>query len=114
MHKKISIILLSFIIIIAGNILASSDDVFGQGVGDELHGWAWSDTIGWISFNCVDGGTCASANYGVQIDTVSGEFSGHAWSENIGWISFNRSETQSPPAAPYNGSEGFLAKSIPT
>lgn len=61
-----------------------------------LYGYAWSDTIGWISFNCVDGGPggsdiCASSggtsDYQVQINT-DGSLSGYAWSDNIGWIKF--------------------------
>lgn len=69
------------------------------GENDNLFGFAWSDTIGWISFNCVDGGDigagqsniCDTSNYGV---TVGGDnkLSGYAWSDNIGWISFNESD----------------------
>jgi hypothetical protein len=66
-------------------------------------GWAWSENIGWISFNssncdtdndgysngqlgCPTNGT-AMTNYGVNID-ANGLISGYAWSDNIGWISF--------------------------
>ncbi|MFA5767512.1 MAG: hypothetical protein WC919_06305, partial [Candidatus Paceibacterota bacterium] len=69
--------------------------------GDNLSNYAWSENIGWISFNCTNGASCAVSDYGVNIDPNSGEFSGEAWSENIGWISFNRTETGAPPAAPY-------------
>src|SRR3989344_813765 len=56
-----------------------------------LSGWAWNDTIGWISFNCADRGVCGTANYFVR---VSGEeFSGWAWNDAIGWISFNCADT---------------------
>ena len=54
--------------------------------GDNVWGWAWSENIGWISFNSTSGG--GPINYGVDIDTGTGLFSGYAWSENIGWISF--------------------------
>ena len=54
-----------------------------------VSGWAWSENIGWISFN--------GSNYGVNIDSGNGKLSGHAWSENIGWISFNESDTGAPP-----------------
>ncbi len=46
-----------------------------------LSGYAWSSTIGWISFN--------GANYGVSVD-AAGNLSGYAWSSNIGWVSFNQ------------------------
>jgi len=50
--------------------------------------WAWSENIGWISFNCTDTNSCAISPYGVNIDETTGDFSGYAWSENIGWIKF--------------------------
>ncbi len=59
-----------------------------------LTGFAWNDTIGWISFNCDnsshEGGTdqCATSDYSVIID-ANGDFSGCAWNDTIGWISFN-------------------------
>ena len=97
---------------------------------DNVYGWAWSEDIGWISFNninCdtdsngrIDGGDNAPlgcpangtivAPYGVTVDMATGEFFGHAWSEYIGWISFNRNETGAPPAPPYNGIEPYIAK----
>lgn len=53
----------------------------------EITGYAWSDTIGWISFNCSDEGVCGTANYKIEIfddDTIAG----YAWSDTIGWIQF--------------------------
>ena len=63
---------------------------------NELHGWAWSSNIGWISVNCADPGAggCAGTNYKVSYDDASGDLSGYAWSSNIGFIRFD------PPAAP--------------
>jgi len=55
-------------------------------------GYAWSENVGWISFNCANSGTCATSNYGVNMDVDSGKFSGYAWSENVGWISFNETD----------------------
>ncbi len=57
-----------------------------------LEGYAWSDTIGWISLSCKDGGVgasdvCATSDYGVQVD-VNGNFDGWGWSSNIGWVKF--------------------------
>lgn len=61
-------------------------------VGSSITGYAWSDTIGWISLNCTTGGAtgnniCASSNYGLAVDS-SGFVTGYAWSDNIGWIKF--------------------------
>jgi len=67
------------------------------GDADNVSGWAWSENIGWISFNCdnpeLPAPRCAN-DYGVNIDPSTGVFSGYAWSENIGWIDFG-------PAGPY-------------
>ncbi len=56
---------------------------------DDMYGWAWSDKIGWTSFNCTNLATCppAGVNYGVDFSAV-GAITGWAWSENIGWICF--------------------------
>ncbi|MDD5071731.1 MAG: PKD domain-containing protein [Patescibacteria group bacterium] len=71
--------------------------------GNNVAGYAWSENIGWISFNCSNNNSCLTVDYGVNIDPITGNFSGHAWSENIGWISFNRGDTGIPPAEPYAG-----------
>ena len=76
----------------------------------DVYGWAWSENIGWISFNHCDGPSvgCKSIAYGVNVDPNTGVFSDYAWSDNIGWISFNRSETGAPPGLPDYGT--YLAK----
>ena len=62
-----------------------------------VYGWAWSENIGWISFNSTncdadnngqsDGiipdcppAETLIASYGVKIDPLTGVFSGYAWS----------------------------------
>lgn len=62
----------------------------------DISGFAWSDNIGWISFSCVDLGTCTSVNYGVKVNSDN-ELTGYAWSDNIGWITFNESELSGCP-----------------
>lgn len=62
---------------------------------DNVSGWAWSENIGWVSFNSTNQG--GGASYGVQV-AQNGDISGYAWSENIGWISFN--ENSGCPQAP--------------
>jgi PKD repeat protein len=96
MKKKI--LLLFFIIIfgiIGGAIFFSEKST--AGTADNVYGWAWSENIGWISFNNITGG--GSVDYGVNID-ATGVFSGYAWSENIGWISFNESDLTGCPQTP--------------
>ncbi len=55
-----------------------------------MSGYAWSENIGWISFNCTNESNqnaCATSDYGVN-KNVNGTLTGRAWSENIGWIQF--------------------------
>ncbi|OQX00621.1 hypothetical protein BWK69_01060 [Candidatus Parcubacteria bacterium A4] len=56
--------------------------------GKNVFGWAWSENVGWLSFNCLNQNSCATVNYGVNIGD-DGTMSGYAWSENIGWIKFD-------------------------
>ena len=67
---------------------------------EALSGFAWSDTIGWISFSCTDVGSCSVSNYAVTVDGVSGNLSGYAWSDTIGWISFQSSDVTGCPQSP--------------
>jgi hypothetical protein len=69
------------------------------GADDSLSGWAWSENIGWISFNSTTD-TASSVDYGVDLDIGTGNLSGYAWSEHIGWISFNIGELGGCPIAP--------------
>ena len=59
----------------------------------EITGWAWSETVGWISFADPN----PSNDYGLNVDPT-GLISGYAWNENIGWISFNKSQLGQCPA----------------
>ena len=69
--------------IINYKVIFSKDNVF--------HGYAWSADIGWLSFNCAEGGTggtdiCVTSNYKVAVKT---NVSGWAWNEKYGWFNFN-------------------------
>ncbi|MEA2113002.1 MAG: hypothetical protein U9P50_03495 [Patescibacteria group bacterium] len=65
-------------------------------INDNISGYAWSDNIGWIGFNCIDPDTCSTSNYGVSIGADK-KLSGYAWSDNVGWISFNENELSGCP-----------------
>lgn len=71
------------------------------GTANPVSGYAWSETIGWISFSCANDSSCAASPYGVTVDSSTGDFSGHAWSETIGWINF--APTSGYPSAPLHG-----------
>src|SRR4030065_362935 len=93
-----------FIIISAAIFGFSCVGMTKAGSDDNIAGYAWSENIGWISFNCINQGTCATSNYGVTINS-GGDFSGYAWSENVGWINF-------APAAPYPSAPNYSAKMV--
>jgi len=59
--------------------------------GKGLSGYAWSENVGWISFN--------GANYEITVDSY-GQLSGYAWSDNIGWISANTADLAGCPKTP--------------
>jgi hypothetical protein len=93
--KKISLYAGALLIVLAvtvAGIGSHTPRVSAQVAAGTLTGWGWSDTIGWISFNCANGGPtgnsiCGTSNYSVSED-VSGNLTGYAWSDNIGWIQF--------------------------
>lgn len=70
---------------------AHEPDAYAQSSGGSVTGYAWSDTIGWISLN--------GSGYGISV-SGSGTLSGYAWSDNIGWVSANSSELSGCPSAP--------------
>jgi len=82
----------AFAIVILTAIVCFGLSAVWAGTDDNVSGFAWSENIGWISFNSTSDGS--PADYGVEIDLATGNFSGHAWSENIGWIDF-------APVGPY-------------
>ncbi|MBI2888924.1 MAG: hypothetical protein HYY60_01295 [Parcubacteria group bacterium] len=115
------IILASFALVLFVAALSSlggfSADSVRAAAGDNVFGFAWSDNIGWISFNStdcdtnddglIDNSNCGSignsiASYGVNIASATGAFSGYAWSDNIGWINF-APDASGAPESPKTG-----------
>jgi len=87
----------------------------GDAYGD-LSGYAWNDTIGWISFSCTNHNpTCSHrgtgvGDYGVYIDGA-GDFHGYAWNDVIGWISFNCANNSSCGVSSYKVNTGWRSTS---
>lgn len=75
----------------------------GGSGGGNVTGWWWSATVGWISLNCDNFGTCPTSKYGVSLKDVpaaSGTratIDGFAWSETLGWICVGASCTDPTP-----------------
>lgn len=102
--KKVSKNLLAIISLIALLGLLSSETTH-SGAQDNVQGGAWSENIGWVSFNCDSSHLTAprcTTDYGVHIND-DGTFSGAAWSEIIGWIDF-------APSGPYPSSPDHSVK----
>ncbi len=95
--KHSLLVAFAFCMILAGSFLAPRA-AFSQST-QAITGWAWSDTIGWISLNCSDLGTCSTVSYGLSMNG-SGVISGYAWSENVGWISAQTADVTGCPSAP--------------
>ncbi|KKQ34307.1 MAG: hypothetical protein US50_C0053G0003 [Candidatus Nomurabacteria bacterium GW2011_GWB1_37_5] len=85
-------LLMAAIVLVVAVMMMSFGKTASQSNADtssgNVSGWAWSDNIGWISFN--------GTGYGVSVDTTN-KFFGYAWSDNIGWISFNEASLTNPP-----------------
>lgn len=81
------------------------------GSGDNMGGWAWSSNIGWVSFNCTNnppGDSCASSDFGVNLNTISNEVEGEAWSDNVGWLNFDAPNPGGRPSATFVPASGEL------
>ena len=114
---KITSIFIVTLILVTGFIYGArpqDSEKVSASTSQNVSGFAWSDNVGWISFNCKDstaGGThdeCpangGNADYGVHVERTLGLnfglISGRAWSSNIGWITFESSELSGCPSAP--------------
>ena len=73
-------------------IIFSIFNFVSAGTSDNVFGWAWSSSFGWVSVNCTATYSCGTINYGVNVDKTTGYFEGYAWSENVGWISFQEND----------------------
>jgi len=95
--KKHFVIIGALIVIIGVWAISNQPSLQSEAqAGCQLHnvsGWAWSETIGWISFSCQNPEAPSSVDFGVDVYQQTGDFQGYAWSENIGWISFNSGDT---------------------
>ena len=70
--------------------------IYNWGEITMLEGYAWSENLGWISFNCINDDSCATSNFNVYAS--GSNLNGYAWSENFGWLSFNPDMSYHPDA----------------
>ena len=69
-------------------ILVFSFSNFVKADSKELFGYAYSETVGWISLNCANTNSCSTISYKVSQD-ARGKLSGYGFSQNGEWINFN-------------------------
>lgn len=73
---------------------------------ENVSGWAWSSTSGWVSMNDTNansgvGTPAPNGQYGVFYDGVAKTLTGFAWSPNSGWVCFGSTcATQCPGLTP--------------
>lgn len=97
-----------FVLVAVAVGMAVQHDSFREGervhaTSGSLAGYAWSDTIGWISLS--------GSTYGISVAN-DGTLSGYAWSDTIGWISANISDLSGCPLGSCTatlGSDGVLS-----
>ncbi|MCG2689737.1 hypothetical protein L6252_00430 [Candidatus Parcubacteria bacterium] len=123
--NKILLIFLGFAILLLGFLLASKlpQEQAMASLSQNVSGWAWSETTGWLSFNCqncYNNPACdktavcngSHLDYGVDI-AQNGVMSGKAWAEHIGYLTFNEAELVGCPTAPCRAwvdlNTGFLS-----
>ena len=119
MKGNYSLYLVIFIALIFSFI---SCEYANAGSAHNIYGWAWSENIGWISFNSTNcdpdqdgisegpatvppasaGCSVGSSvpNYGVNVNKETGIFNGYAWADSVGWITFNEAELAGCPTSP--------------
>lgn len=78
------------LLLLAGVFMAHGV-VRAQDANRTFTGWAWSDTIGWISLS--------GPGYAVSV-AHNGDVSGYAWSEHIGWVSAQPADLVGCPRNP--------------
>lgn len=82
----------------AGNTCAAANFQTANDGAGNLSGWAWNDTMGWIS---MSGTTADGRSYKVSVapsgDGINSYFNGWAWNDVVGWINFNCKDFESLP-----------------
>jgi hypothetical protein len=90
MFEKIKKFIAPFVML--GAFVVGVSFASAQATTVELEGFAWSDTVGWISMNCKTGSASASDICGVSNYKVTvgggGALTGYGWSDNVGWVKF--------------------------
>ena len=79
--KKIIILLIAIFLSIGIFSIAQANS-------QNLSGYIYSDTAGWISLNCSNTNSCNTISYKISQD-AKGKLSGYGFSQNGEWINFN-------------------------
>jgi hypothetical protein len=72
------------------------------GTAENVTGWAWSGSIGWIAMNSESLAVGYTPSFGVTMvnnptDVTRTDLSGYGWSENVGWVCFGATCTGTTP-----------------
>ena len=97
------------------------------GGNGQFSGYAWSDIVGWVSFNCIDYGWCGTSNYkvvttwiatstSVYLDssTFDTGIAGGAQLNSIMWLGGFTSATSTCPGTAFKVGFQIAASSTPS
>lgn len=90
-YTLVVVVALALVISIGFILFSMKPNVYAQSSNSSITGYAWSETIGWVSFD--------GSGYGLSV-SLGGVISGYAWSENIGWVSANGADLAGCPSSP--------------
>lgn len=85
----------ALLVIVNLAVLAIPTERANATTADNVKGWVWSSTGGWLSMNDTNTGS-GGGSYGVNIDPSTREVTGFAWSTNQGWVCFGAECTLHP------------------
>jgi hypothetical protein len=103
------------VVAVAAGLLSFGSIAHASPLTADVHGYAWSNTIGWVSLNCAEGGagrvsicdTSPTHLITYKVTITANTFGGTAWNDNIGWIDFS-SPGACGPSGTYNESTGLI------
>jgi len=84
--NRVSIIGIFLALVLSVALLGQGNSPAFAANSTPISGYAWSDTVGWISMS--------GSNYGLTM-AANGTVTGYAWSDTIGWVSANSTDIAS-------------------
>ncbi len=87
----------AFLIVLNAAVILTPTNQARATIEENVDGWAWSATGGWLSMNDTNAGS-GGGFYGVNVNPLSKAVAGYGWSNNQGWVCFGSSCPGTTPA----------------